>query len=515
MNISANPLLVCVRLLSCIGILIFCFSVEVRSQNPTPAGLTQQAFDSLVRKGFTQIATGQNDAPTLTNYAAFSPADGKFSFNGFVQPTNSLALSLTAAGGMIGDNIGGLFDGGKLNKNSDLSLRLHLRVDKPSAQYDSRHFEVLTKKLEHLTYEEQVKLDKAYQQLDAIPLELATLPLKIDSANAKIDTLKNRIRKLQTLGLPRCTTVTFYKCRLKLLDSIATLNALVLKETTSREKLKYRRDSLKYVDRLDQIPKNLSGTLVTHEDSLRWKLFITFGMGKNSLRDSLRNALQREYKMKALALEAAIPIPAWHISWITFVGNWNRKVYRTFDSTLPATDQIAKHDFNRLNFGVEFNMFHNDMQFKRSSFLNIGVLRKENINLEDLSTSKVIDELLTPVGLANRKSSTEYTVYTDSIEQYKLWNVYGNYYRTFGKKMSMGIHLFGDVELRDNDDVVCDAGIGYFFGFFNKDKKQIINTEVFIRFNDLTDEVDEDGISFFRQTQIGLSVAVPLLFIKN
>ncbi len=502
----------CLRVFSCICILSLCLPTEVQSQNVVPVGLSQNAFDSLIQKGFSQLATGQNEVPTLTSYAAFSPTDGKFSFNGFVQPTNALALSITATGGVIGENIGGLFDGGKLNKNSDLSLRLHLRGDRPSLQYDMRHYEMLRKKIGRLNYEQQGKLEKIYEQLNAIPLQLETIPLRIDSTTVKIDTLESRITRMQVRRFDNCGGGNFYKCRLKVLDSIASLNTLLAKETTSLKKLKYRHDSLGYVNRLDRIPKDLSTILATREDSV---FYSVFGMGKNSLRDSLRNSLQREYSKKARALEVGIPIPAWNISWFTFIANWNRKVYRTFNSTLPIADQINKHDFNRFNFGVEFNKFYSDVQFKRSTFLNIGLVRKENINLEDLATSKVIDELIVPMGATNRKSSTEYTVYTDSIAQYKLWNLYGNYYKTLGKKMSMGVHLFGDVELRDNDEVVVDASVGYFFGFFNKDKKQIINTEVFIRFNDLTDEVDEEGVSFFRQTQIGLSIAVPLLLIKN
>jgi hypothetical protein len=477
-------------------------------QVATPVGLSQTAFDSLVQKGFTQVVTGQSEVPTLTNYAAFAPADSKFTFNGFTNIGQYMAVSISASGGLIDDNVGGLFSGGRLNKNSDIKGRLHFRASAPSLRYDARDYQLLRKKVEKLNSEQRIKLATIYNNLDAIPIELRMFRLKIDTANRIIRKLVADSTGLARRGFNRCAGVSAEKCMREIMDSLTSANTAIIKERKQILQLQYKRDSLLFLDSLNSLSS-------IPNPSLRQRYLITtFGYGATTFRDSLREEIERANRKKILALEMGIPIPAWNISWFTIITHWNRQIYRTYGATLPFADQIKKHDFDAFNFGIEYNRFHSDRLFRRVNYSSVSLTRNKKINLDELSTSKVTDESTQSSGTINRKAATEYTVYTDSIEMYRSWDITGDFYQTIGSKMSMGFHLFGEAEIRDSGREVYAAGLGFFFGFNNKADKRVVNTELSLRFNDITDELDEDGISFYKQIDINLSIAVPLLFIR-
>lgn len=479
----------------------------------TSESLSKSTFDSLVRKGFNQIVSGQNDAPSLSNYAAFNPTDGKFSFNRFVNVIKRIAVNVGASGGLINENIGGLFDGGKVNNNTDLNLEFHFRIDKPKIFFDKRDFESYKIKLAALESEKKVKLLNLTKSLNEIDYRLKELKLRNAFADSVITALKKDSTEFfDGKFLKRCDTTKYVRCKKRFADSLFIVIKLLNKEHQEKLKRSSTRDSLANIKLIDGITKKRidSGTLTAQEMLLAG----VYGLGFQSLRDSLAKALDEEYEKKAAALEYQIPIPKWNATWFTLTGNWNRKAYRTYDADLTFLNQIQKKDFSAFNLGLELNNFHFDKLFRRASFLNIGFVKKKNINLADLSTSKVTDTDTASIGSIQRQAITVFTVYTDSIEQYEMWNLYLNFYKVLGRKMSNGIHFGVDSEFRDTDDNVIDALIGYFFGFNNRSDKRLLNTEVFIRFNDVTDEVDTDDLSFFKQTQIGLSIAIPILTVK-
>lgn len=479
----------------------------------TTNSVSKSTFDSLVRKGFNRIVSGQNDAPSLSNYAAFNPTDGKFSFNGFANINKRFAVTLGASGGLINENIGGLFEGGKVNNNTDVNMKLHLRVDKPKIFFDGRDFETYKIKLAALEREKKIKLAALTGSLNELGYRLNELELRDAFSDSVVIALKKDSAEFfNGKFLKRCDTVKFVSCKKRFADSLFIVIKLLNKEYQEKLKRSSTRDSLTNVKLVDGISKERikSGTLTDKEKILAG----TYGLGFRSLRDSLRNQVDKEYEKKAAKLEYQIPIPRWNASWFTLISNWNRKSYRTYDAELPFASQIQKKEFSTFNFGLEFNNFHFDNLFRNASFLNIGLVKRKNINLGDLTASKVTDTDTASMGSIQRQAITEFNVYTDSIEQYNMWNLYVNFYKVLGKKMSNGVHFGIDTEFRDNDDTVIDGVIGYFFGFNNKSDKRLLNTEVFIRFNDLTDEVDIDDLSFFKQTQIGLSIAIPILTVK-
>jgi hypothetical protein len=504
------------RIFVIILFLLFTLQLAQAQQPLNSNAISKTTFDSLVRKGFNQMASGQNDAPSLSNYAAFSPTEGKFTFNGFVNVSKRVAVSMSAAGGLLDENVGSLFEGGKENNNTDLSLKLHFRIDTPSIEFNYRDFFTYCIKRDALLNEKKLKRDAMMRALDQLDYTITDLNSKNSYADSVIQHLKTDSINFFNgvfLAASKCDTA-FHKCRKMYTDSLLSVVKSLGNEYSGIIKRKATLDSLtkvKAVDRISKARAQQKPTTLSRQEQL---LAGTYSLGKTSLRDSLQIALDYEYAKKFAALEYTIPIPAWNARWITLVANWNRKAYRTYDGDLAFADQIQKQDFNAFNFGLEFNNFHFDKRFHRASFLNIGLVRKENINLEDLTTSKVTDTDTSTMSGVTREAITEYTVYTDSIEQYKMWNLYANYYLVLGKKMSNGIHLGINAEFRDNDDNVFDATLGYFFGFNNKTDKRLVNTEVFVRFNDLTDEVDIDDVSFFKQTQVGLSIAIPILTIK-
>lgn len=411
-------------------------------------------FDTIIKRGFARVVTGENDAPGLANYISFNPSDGKFSMNVFKMFNTRVALSFTAAGGLLNDNIGVLFDDGKLNTNTDLGLRLHWQIGRPSVSFTAKDRILIEEKTKRLQFRKEAAI--------------RSIELGLDTIVHRLYTIDSLIKTNPGPGL------------------MAQLNN--------------ERDSLLFIRRLDN---------PTSAD------LVIFGLGKDSYRKKLSDEVIESYDKEIFKLRTNIPLAGQTFKWITLITNWNRQSYRQYDSTVSMQERIKPKKMDAFNFGAEFTLLHYDAFLHHTHFLNIGVLKKRTNNLEDLSTSKVTDSRTIRDGEYERSISSEYNVYTDAIEKFNVINPYVNFYYLYDKNVSIGAHLFADAQFRNNDKQLVNAGAGVIYGFNNKKDNTVLNVELFLRFKDLTNIRDESQNRLWDHSQIGISFALPFIIFNN
>ena len=125
------------------------------------------------------------------------------------------------------------------------------------------------------------------------------------------------------------------------------------------------------------------------------------------------------------------------------------------------------------------------------------------------------DEVAVINGTTIRKSSTEYTVYTDAVDTFNTVQLPLNYYRFFGKDLSFGWHAFALADWRNNGKDVYDIGAGFIFGLNVAGAKRLFNIEIFTKYKDIKREIVDKDETGWKQLQFGLSVAIPFMIYKK
>jgi len=491
------------------------FSIHFNSIGQTSDTISKSSFDTLVLKSFTKIVTGQTDIPNLSNYAAFTPTDGKFTFNGYANISKRSAISLSASGGLIGNNnnIGSLFSDGKVSTNTDINCKLHFRLDKPTIQIDMIEMTKFTDKKNLMIKDRNLAIVKSNNSLNNLQIELSRTQLALRSSKQKNDSLVKDSTRIK-VDLFSCLKGKDTICAIKKLDTLKTVVTDIQSNQQKIYSLTNQIDSILKIARLDRLIIDTSLKLKTLQDTLDYVLMVNYGI-KKSFRYTMDSLINKEYDDKIKELEKNIKIPAWNMTWLTIGTNWNNKKYRTFTPSLLFDEQLKKQKFNAFNIGAEFNKFHFDELFRSASFLNVGIIRKKNNNLDDLTTTKLSDEDTITSGNTSRKLVSTYDVYTDSVEVFKLWNLYANYYWMFGKNISSGIHLFSDIEFRQTNQTVWNSGFGYIFGFNNKVDNRLMNTELFLKFVDITSTLESERKTLWDHAQMGISISFPFILLIN
>jgi hypothetical protein len=239
-------------------------------------------------------------------------------------------------------------------------------------------------------------------------------------------------------------------------------------------------------------------------------LVVVYKLGNKTYREQLKKKIDNQYDVKISKIYTSTPLSELNITYMTIVYGVNRKSYRTYDPSLPFDSQISKGDFSGYRFGFELNHFHSSKTFDQYRFFNLGLLRRKDNNLADLTASKISDETEIINGTTTRKAGKEYSVYSSPIDIYEFWNLYIHYYYFFGKAFSSGIHISSDNQFRDNGKGILTGSLGYVFGFNNKKDNRTLNTELFLRFNDLTNELNMEHTSIWKRSQIGITFGLPI-----
>jgi hypothetical protein len=224
----------------------------------------------------------------------------------------------------------------------------------------------------------------------------------------------------------------------------------------------------------------------------------------------MRSALRKKFISDYDTLLSAIPFQKFSTTWYTIVAEYDRKSYNTFDIALPFNTQIKEgNKANAYKFGLAINRLIQNKLNNRSLFLNAGIAWIWKSNLDQLTATSVDQrkQYSNAGGDTARSITTKYSVYTDTITNLGGLNISAHAYYIFGKKPS-GLHVFPSIDIQSAHRI-ANCTLGYIIAFKNTAKDQsIVNTELYIRFNDIVNDADDKN-KFYKRNEIGLSFTLP------
>ena len=506
-------------------ILIYSFSFttlcKAQSQGDTLDLISKRTADSISKIAFGKMVAGTDDVANLASYVSFVPSDGKFTLAGnyFFKINNNsakerkaeyFAVGFNGSGSIVGGTVATLFESGTLNTGVDLGLKLSWRINKPNIGSIGSETQEMIEKRKVLEKERAYKIDSIKNSLSLTLLRLKQAELNISDAKIKLDKAKGDIVRFIS-SISNCAMDT---CRLRFTDSVLIAKAKIF--TEEQKIIQFKNDTARLAEVYEVCKLDASKKLRDRTDRERY-LSNKYGLSRINLsyEDTLVNKTMKIYDDKIYEVEIARPIAGMRLNWLSVILNWNRVAYRTYYDSLPFETALTKVKTPGLTLGLQVNFYSFYKPVRKASLLNVALLFKKTTNLEDLTSSKLIDEKTIVSGSTTRKSSNEYTVYTDLVEVYNTIQLPINYYRFFGKDLSFGWHAFALADWRNTKDNLYDLGAGFIFGLNSTGAKRLFNIEIFAKYKDITRELVDEDETGWKQFQFGLSVAIPFMIYKN
>ena len=462
----------------------------LRSFNGDKA-ISERTYRQIRSQTFGSIAGSQGQGGSLATFCSFDPVAGDFKLN-YTQEIgvdvkkksggktkNSVFLSISAGGNLIGNNIGVLFDNSKFSAGTNVTGKLFIPLSN-SDIVSGLDADQLNQKKKDLELSRWTAKMKVWQALDLghIRTNIAYARQNIDkAASDRIALRKIKSSLEKTLADPSA----------KLLDSLYKI---------SNQLDDMGRDSLIQIIKLDSL------------------LSVERAVQNRSSPDSanygyrLYKSIDTFYDKRLDALELSIPYQPYTLQWLAPVGMFNRNSYYTYFDSLPYSQQISNGKLSVFNYGLEYNLIH--FNLKTMHYLNFGLLRIRNNNIGDLNTNALSRQVKTSENDTTQIVTQNYNVYTSVITEYMAWKPYLNYYLFFGKNgNNQAVHLIGEAEFRDNHQNPVNLGLGYIFSFKNSRDNSVINVEAFVKFMDVFKALPEQEAHFYNHNTIGLQFGLP------
>lgn len=505
-------------------IIVYSLSLAIckaQSQQDRIDLISNRTADSISKSAFGKMVAGTDDVTNIANYISFVPSDGKFTLAGnyFFRINNDsakkrkaeyFAVGFNSSGSIVGGTVATLFEGGTLNTGVDLGLKLSWRMNKPNIGSIGSETQEMIEKRNVLEIQRAYKIDSIKNSLSLTPLKLKQTELNISESKIRLDKAKGDVLRF----IDSISTCTIDACRSQFTDSLLSSKAKIFTEEQKIIQLKNDTSRLAEVYEVTQIDPTVKWQERTYREQYLSK---KYGLSRINLsyEDTIVNKIMKMYDDKIYEVEITRPIAGMRLNWLSAIVNWNRAAYRTYYDSLPFESALTKVKTQGLTLGLQANFYSFYKPVRRASLLNVALLFKRTSNLEDLTASKLIAEKTIPSGSTTRKSSNEYTVYTNPVEVYNTIQLPINYYRFFGKDLSFGWHAFALADWRNTKDNLYDLGAGFIFGLNSAGAKRLFNIEIFAKYKDITRELVDEDETGWKQFQFGLSLAIPFMIYKN
>lgn len=499
MGINTNKLFNCAtmkHLILLIGLVLFTKILLGQNESPNTNGnmISKEAYDTIIQKQFTRIVTGQS--PTnYSNYVSFDPIDANFSANAFFNITKRINSNINVKGGLLENKISSiLYTDGNINTTSSADIKFNLRIDKMWVTADSKDIIFLKRQKALLKTKLNNDTILAVMKVELYPLNLAVLRKKNTEINDSIKKTDSIIGFINN-KFKDCTDDA---CREVKSNLLYKPNNKKIEFINDRMKTSFQIDSISQLYYLDQINE--------HSEE-----YIDLGGQKYNYRMKIKNDIKENYDKNVLKLEKNLKIPSINIFWITPIGGISDQSFKSYDSKALFDNQIKTNSLISYNYGLDFNWFRRDSSFRQCIFINAGGQYKFTNNLTDLTSFVINQQTLISNNNINRTLKKDYTVYADSlVKKYYAVYVYINYIEFFGKRQTNAIHINPTCEYRNTAEDVYSGLIGYIHSFNNsKSGKGILNTEIYVKFNDISNALKSDDV-FEKRIQIGVSFALPI-----
>ncbi len=479
-------------------------AVSVYGQAPAPAPpapinppfpLTRGEIKKITSWYFGNLVTSQTSSGTLGNFASLDPAGGSFKFQGtaFLGKDEAKAdkafisfLSFSAKGDLIGESAASLFSNSSLNTGISINASYHILIGIPKVTLDYAEyaFYEMSKNAAQKKYDRAAVI--ANEPLAVINERLTIVAKELAVTKASIDEcLANRTKTAANFG-----------------GDQTKWQAMVDASKTNEDNL------LKF--------EKLYTEFTLRQDSLNVALKF-FPGANNYLAEYKKGKADDERQAVQDSLLIHFPLIKHAFHWITFAGGGGKQNYAVYDATAAFDNQISKPEFNTYNLGLSYNYFRKNTLNNRLTYFNVGFSRERTNNIELLATKAITDtkKNVNSAGDVTRVVEKKYNAYTDPIVEDEGWKLFLNSYFMYGKKPS-GFHVFPEIHFLDSKTTIANVGIGYIVSFTNTKKDQpVINTEIYFKWKDLTDQGNSGITGVWNRNDIGISFTLPINFFNK
>jgi hypothetical protein len=199
--------------------------------------------------------------------------------------------------------------------------------------------------------------------------------------------------------------------------------------------------------------------------------------------------------------------------WFNVYYTFTSQAFRLFNpANNTFTDQVKKNNYVSHKFGVEYNFINWATDDPKNMFFSIGINGGVDNNLSDLSKIELTDVTNYSTTAGQRTSTKKYFAYIGDYEK-NLWGaeLYSDFYRFLFDYGHSAIHIFPKMQVAKNSKPVYSFGFGLLVGLKNKKDNNIINTELYANFIDLTN-ISGSEKKILERNDIGLKFAFPINF---
>lgn len=502
----------------------------------------------IINNEFSRLVTG-NSLTGLGNYANISTADNTFSAS-INHVTSYGVWDITLSGGS-NDDITTFYKNSELNTGIGAGLSLHIPLyrkikinDQDVGELQDAEIAIKEKyrvelaKFENyeIGYDKQLadkekEIEKIKQLIknnvfDAekdktLTHKLKTIEAEVDLINKKINfysnpvNVNNELDKLKDLYAASTDNKPWQKQSFKK-DSIEILG----KEVVLRDSLKVFEKTKKSI--LQALKENKKDTVKEKKYKKQLEILqatkVSITNNYNYHKANPNRLLNQKDNKKVQELKAnrrkLNDIVAKDVSmiWITIGGEINYNEYTLFDETQVLDKQIVtkKDAVNNFTFAISkySNISSNVYATRNVKFYSFGAQFNIGNNIKSLELYEVrTTDVITSERELLKKENAYKGVFED--DQFSV-DIFTDYYKFFGNKNNIGLHLKGTQSLGQFRPVTSFR-VGAVVPFSKiDDLSSYLNVELFLGLNDIFKKAKEESI--FSRNIVGLQVTMPFNF---
>lgn len=425
----------------------------------------KSVYKKMLDREFTKVLTGQ--ATNFGNFGSISTEDNITTINSYFKLKDKSSLSLAITGGSS-EGIIPILKGEKLSSNFSATI-----------QYNFGLYELDTVYQDGTAY---ISYEKTYDSLihksekDKDLIKASAMAAEIKLLKKKMEILKNN-KKLETLR------------------KLANDNALKLDGDSIQLLIKERA--------YDSIAMKIDSVYLAKEfESItpRW-------IAHQSM---LVNNKRREKHKKAFE---KIKLDGYKLRWLSISAKVSNRSFTQFIRTNPQDDQLQKQNGNSYEIGVAENWYQKRRESWRSYFQSLALLATFTDSFGDLDKIEVKDRetIADPPDQRTIESST--TAYEGDYETLiGGLKIDYNRYQFFNQSQTGALHL--NLSLKAPTDelekVMIDTEIGILIGVKNKVDRNVLNSELFVHFEDVGKQADDEDDQLFDRSSVGVRFSFPI-----
>jgi hypothetical protein len=464
--------------------------------------ISTYTMNRLLRKDLSLITLGEEGLPSIGNYATLNYKENDTRVNLHLSFYNPLGrrndsmpirsiLSVNVDAG-LNEGVSALFTNKNLNNKAGISLRWSF-------------------------------LSRKTRYINTSRLDCATLDLYRQRLFDGFENEENQFM-LDSLTINKCN-------RVRIADGVL---ANLYRDTIKglQERLAQSISNSVRCDRLDSLK-------ITTERYYKHQSDANMGETARQLyRSGFNETRIRHWKDRAqVYFDSLYKIESTMIRWEGFTIQWwdveasvNGEKYNLLNASLPDNDQLSRKSFNRWQAGFTFNRFSSTGHgwlYKHGFLFKAGYKIGNDNNLGGADLEEVITTKTTVSVPGKERTATiksnAYTIPFASFFSHNI-NLQFSKYLNNEKTRAVNLRVNGSIGFDEMKNILnpsgkpdITAGLGYFLTFRDaKEKKGIVNVEVFLNFSDIFNAAGSED-RFFERHQLGLKFGVPFrsIFIND